>query len=281
MQIRILVIDEAAFVRDALKRSVRRFLKEVEVFDAVNGKRALPILRNNKISMVISEWELPEMSGFELLKWMREDEGYTKTPFIVMSDGSNRNMVMDAVKSGASDFMTKPFSPDEVQKKVVKQLARIGFKAKPPNPGGLTSGLGALTGNAPKAKLSKPSVVTAAAGFGKPAPQTKAGAASFSGTAHLHFGDFSSKCDIRELSLTGLSGLLERSDTKNPSIFEEATADIENAKGEPIGQLKVYIHALHAVDPNPLSKNIKITLRFADNEPEKFEQLSKAIAKGS
>ncbi len=297
MKIRILIVDETAFVRDALKRSIRRFLKDVEIHDAVNGNRALATLRTNKINLIISEWEMDEMSGRELLEWARKEEKYAKTPFIVTSDEGDRNLVMNAINAGANDFMAKPFSPDEVQKKVVKQLSRIGYKAAGANAEAQNTGFGSIdvltAGGGAKAKPSKPREVISAAGFGKPAAKAapKPGAKSaqksaskpgnFEGVAHLHFKYGSIRCRLKELSLTGMSGVIERPDQDTmPSLFDDASANIENMKGDPIGELNVYVHALQSVDPRQDSNNIKITFRFGENDPEQFEQLSKAVAKG-
>ncbi len=296
--IRVLIVDETAFVRDALKRALRRFLKDVEIHDAVNGHRALSVLRTNKINLIITDWYMEEMSGQELVQWCRNEEKYAKCPIMVISDEGDRNMVMAAINAGASDFMPKPFSPDEVQKKVVKQLARIGYKPKglSATPQGFGMGTADLLtggggGGSSKPQVMKPREIKSAAGFGKAAPAKGGGAGgkkaaakagNFEGIAHIHFKFGSTRCRVKELSLTGMSGIIERPDDgeEMPALFDEATANIENMKGEPIGEFNVYIHGLHSVDPRPDSSNIKVTFRFGDNDPEQFEQLTKAVARG-
>lgn len=292
MKIRVLVVDEAAFVRDSLKRVLRQFLKNVEVFDAVNGKRAMPLMHGNKMTLIISSWDMPEMSGDEFLAWVRSQENFAKTPFIVMADGGDRKSVEAAVKAGANDFLAKPFTPDEVQKRIVKQLTRIGVMKKPPsNPHDSGGSLGALTGGsgaAAKAKTQKKREVKSAAGFGLPAatakpkaskPSDKSG--NFDGTAQLNFEGYSIKCKIRELSLTGVNGLIQRTSKEEmPHIFDTAAADIANSADESIGNFNVYVHSLQASDHNPNAKTMRITLRFANNSPDQFEPLSKAIARG-
>lgn len=291
MKIRMLIVDQTAFVRDALKRSVRRFMKEVEIHDAINGNRAVSVLRTNKIDLIICEWEMDEMSGFELLEWTRNEEKYLKTPFIVTSDEGDRNLVMDAIKAGANDFMAKPFSPDEVQKKVVKQLARIGYKADK-NTMGQNTGFGSVDvltggGGVKKPQIMKPREIKSAGGFGGPAaakkkkPAAVAKQGNFEGIAHIHFETGSLRCAVKELSLTGLSGLIERpDDDEMPKMFDVAMANIETTKGDPIAQLNVYVHGLQAIEPRPDASSLKITLRFGENDPQEFEQLSKAVAKG-
>lgn len=288
MKIRILVVDEAAFVRDSLKRVLRQFLKNVEVFDAINGKRAMPLMHGNKMTLIVSSWDLPEMSGSELLQWVRGEENFAKIPFIAMTDGGDRKSIEEAAKSGANDILMKPFTPDEVQKKIVKQLTRIGIIKKPPAEAQSSAlgSLGALTGGAAKSGVQKKREVKSAAGFGQPVAKPKAGKTStksgnFDGTANLKFEGFSIKCKIRELSLTTLNGLIQRASKEEiPHIFDTAAADIANSSDELIGNFNVYVHSLQANDPNPNSKIMRITLRFVDNSPDQFEPLSKAIARG-
>ncbi|MFT5083610.1 MAG: CheY-like chemotaxis protein [Lentisphaeria bacterium] len=288
MLIRILVVDEAAFVRDTLKRSLRRFLDKVEVYDAINGNRAIAALKANKIDLILSDWDLPELSGAELLRWVRSEEKYEKTPFIVVSSQGDRNMVVRAIESGASDFLPKPFSPDDVQKKVVKQLARIGYKAKQKAATG-GSGFGSIDvltsgGGAPqKAAVQKPREIKSAGGFGSPAkakPASKPKSNSFGGRAQLRFSQCTCICEISELSLTAMNGLMPRPEIM-PTIFDTATAEMVSAKGQPLGILNVYVHSLQSVDPRQDAGTLKITVRFAGNSPEQFEALSKAIAIGS
>ncbi len=287
MKIRVLIVDPAAFVRDALKRSLRHFMRDVEIFDANSGNRALPVLRTNKIDLIIAEWAMEDMSGRELLVWARAEEKYAKTPFIVTSDEGDRNLVMNAIAAGANDFMAKPFSPDEVQKKMMKQLTRIGYKSTDMKAEAQNAGLGSLDvltgGGAPKKpQVMKPREIKSA-GFGKPAPK-KAPAAkssSFEGVAHVHLPQGSVKCAIRELSLTGISGMIQRpSPEAMPRVFDTATADLQNAQGEAIGTLNVYVHALQAGEPRANASTVKLSLRFGENDPAQFEQLSKLVARG-
>lgn len=312
MPIRFLVVDETAFVRDALKRALRRFLvKDIEIFDASNGLRAISTLRANKIDLVISSWDLPETSGSELLRWVRESDKYAKTPFVVMSDESGRAMVMKAIEAGASDFLAKPFSPEEVQKKVVKQLAKIGYVPRghaamvntassldvltagnPPTASEGEAGDGEAAAPAPanpsrKPEIMKPRVIKdAGSSFAKPLanppkPNSNSSSGGFNGTAHLHFDGFSTRCLLRELSLTGMQGLIERPSAEEmPVVFELAKADIENAKGEPLGSFQVYVHSLQANELRPDCRAIRITCRYMENDPQSFELLSKAIANG-
>lgn len=286
MAIRVLVVDEAAFVRDSLKRALRRFLPDVDVFDAVNGSRALPILRANKIDITISDWELPEMSGKELLRWVRESENYAKMPFIVISSGGDRDLVMQAIESGANDFMAKPFSPDELQKKVVKQLARIGYKAN--LKGNVSaSSLDALTKGVKKPTVMKPREIKSGAEALLTKPNSSSADVltggskkkkSFAGSALLKVGKINCKCAIQGISLTAINLVTERP-PQMFKLFDIASIEIADEKANIIANLKVYVHMLQAADPRPDATKIQLIVRYVDNPPELMEPLSKAISK--
>ncbi len=284
MAFRVLVVDDASFVRDTIKRNLRPLIPDVEIIEAIDGRKAVSAMKTNVVDLILSDWEMPEMSGEEFLRWLRAQPGHESTPFIMVSSRGDRDHVIAAVNSGVSDYLTKPFTPEELHKKVAKQLKRVGYR--PPGRASAAaqsgfSSLDVLTGSK-KATIEKPREVRSAAGFGKPAPKAKpavarGGKASFQGRAFLRFPNSSSECEIRELSLQALNGVMERPD-KMPAVFDQAAVDLENAKGEAMARLNGYVHAVLASEPRPDSQRLKITVRFVDNDPEKFEALSKAIA---
>ncbi|VUD69113.1 Chemotaxis protein CheY [Thalassocella blandensis] len=290
MAIRILVVDEAAFVRDSLKKALRSFLPDVDVFDAANGSRALPILRGNKIDLTLSDWDLPEMSGQELLQWTRDSEEYKKMPFIVVSGTGDRELVMKAIESGANDFMAKPFSPDELQKKVVKQLAKIGYRPKVKN-NGASSSLEALQAGVRKPQMMKPRTIKSGAEAlmtkkaAKPASSSAdiltGGSRSkkgFNGSALLTIGQVRCKCAVHDISLTAAQLITERP-PKLFQLFENGKIEIADDKTHIIATLNVYVHMMQASEPRPDASKMQLVVRYINNPPEAMEALSKHIAK--
>lgn len=295
-KIRVLIVDEKAFVRDAMKRSLRRFLRDVETHDALNGQRAISALRTNRIDLILCQWDMQEMPGVELLRWVRDSEHHKKIPFIVMSDTMERNMVTTAAEGGASDFLQKPFSPDEVQKKVVKQLARIGYNPKNNrNAGDGKTSADLLTGGVSSATIPNTSAQNThtqpadALETASTAPAPKRSAtkkasskssksSAFAGSAQLEFENYAMMCDLKELSLAGFSGLIQRpNDDVLPTIFHQATAEIMDNKGDSLGRFQVFVAAIYAFEPKLDADRLRINLRFTTNEPEQFEALSRVI----
>jgi len=286
MPFRVLVADDASFVRDTIKRNLRPIIPDVEIFEAPDGRKAMSIIKTKNIDLILSDWEMPEVSGEEFVKWLRTESDFQKIPFIMVTSRGDRDHVIAAVNAGVSDYLTKPFTPDELHKKVGKQLKRLGYKGAQKSPAA-QGGFGSadiLTG-AKKPVVQKPREVQSANVFAKPKAEAAKGKAkqgasksNFKGKAYLRFANnVIEECQIRDLSLQALSGVMARPKVV-PAVFDQASVDLENDKGEALARVNCYVHAVFASDPRPDSTSLKITVRFVDNDPEKFEVLSKAIA---
>ena len=285
MGLNILVVDDAAFVRDAIKRVIRQFAADIQIFEAVDGRKAMSVMKGNRIDLILSDWEMPEVSGEELLQWVRAHPSYGETPFVMVTSRGDRDNVVVAVSSGVNDYLTKPFTPDELKLKLIKQFKRIGYTPKRAgaSSGTHASSVGVLTGSA-KPIATKPtaasggSLAALTGGAAQAAQPKKAPAASgnFDGKAVLRFPECQCDVLVKELSLQAMAGIMKRPDPI-PRLFEQAAVDLEDAKGEIIGRLNAYVHSMQAGEPRPGTERIRITVRFVDNDPAKFEALSKAI----
>ena len=285
MPFRVLVADDASFVRDTIKRNLRPIIPDVEIYEAPDGRKAMSIVKTKKVHLILSDWEMPEVSGEEFVKWLRQEPEFQKIPFVMVTSRGDRDHVIAAVNAGVSDYLTKPFTPDELHKKVAKQLKRLGYKGAQKataSQGGFGS-VDVLTG-AKKAAVQKPREVKSANLFAKPqaVEQSKKDASAsksrFKGKAFLRFANsVVEQVQIRDLSLQALSGIIARPDAM-PTVFDQASVDLVDENGAALARVNCYVHAILAVDPRPDAQSLKITVRFVDNDPEKFEVLSKAIA---
>ncbi len=292
MALKILIADDAAFIRDMVKRNLRLGLNGVEVLDANNGQRAQSLLKSNNVDIILSDWEMPGMTGEELLKWVRSDERYSATPFIMITSRGDRNFVIQAIQAGVSDYISKPFSPDELIKKTLKQIKKIGkegeLKASRPNAPGsieassldlLTGGASASTTAKPAARPPAPDAGSAALLTGNAAPAAaESPKKAANALAQLRFATGSTACVIRGLSLQALNGVMQRPEVI-PGLFDQAVVDIESDSGESIVRLNGFVYALQAGEAKLDAKAIKVSIRFVDNDPDKFEFLSKFISK--
>ena len=281
MALRILVVDDAGFVRDTIKRSLRQMLPQCEIKEAVDGRKGVSLLKTGKYDIILSDWEMPEMSGDELLAWVRDQPALQQTPFIMITSRGDRDNVITAVKGGVNDYITKPFTPDELQRKVAKQLKRLGYTSSRTSAQTAAQDSAALlTGGAKKAQIQKPRVIRDAAGFGKPtAKAASPAAATFKGRAFIRFAGVTNACEcaVKDLSLQALSGAIMRPE-HNLSLFDQAVVDLENEQGEAVARLNGYIHTLQSLQPVPTATGIKIIIRFVDDDPAKLEALSLILA---
>ena len=163
MSLKILVVDDASFIRDLVKKQLRDHLQGVEIFEAADGVRAMVVLKHNPIDLILSDWEMPLMTGEDLLKQVRASEEGTKIPFVMITSRGDREHVITAVKAGVSDYLTKPFTAEELLGKVHKQLKLIGKMPSQQTRQAIAQGIGVtsldlLTGARPKA--AAPAAVT-------------------------------------------------------------------------------------------------------------------------
>lgn len=289
MAIRILVVDDASFIRDMVKKHLRDRIPGVEVFDAVDGNRALAVMKGQAIDLILSDWEMPNMSGEELLRAVRANPLSAATPFVMISSRGDRNHVIKAVEAGVSDYLSKPFTPDELLRKVFKQLKLIG---KEPTHGSRSAGtqgiafasVDVLTGG----RNAEPAAASAAANSGvsillgasapKSKPKLAAKNPSTKTKAQLRFANgVSFPCVVRELSLQALSGLIQRNE-QLPRVFDQAVVDIEVSESGELARINGYVHSVQAGESRAETQVVKIVIRFVDNDAEKFEVLSQFIA---
>jgi two-component system chemotaxis response regulator CheY len=106
---KILVVDDFATMRKIIKNLLKQAGYQ-NIVEAEDGVVALSILKAQKINFIISDWNMPNMNGFEFLKAVRADSELSGLPFLmVTAEGLKENVVM-AVKAGVSNYIVKPFT---------------------------------------------------------------------------------------------------------------------------------------------------------------------------
>jgi two-component system chemotaxis response regulator CheY len=117
MSMPVLVVDDY----NTMIRIIRNLLKQLgfeDVDDASDGSAALAKLREKKYGLVISDWNMEPMTGYELLKEVRSDPGLTKTPFIMVTAESKTENVIAAKKAGVNNYIVKPFNAQTLKTKI-------------------------------------------------------------------------------------------------------------------------------------------------------------------
>ena len=115
-----LVVDDCRLVLSLVRNIITTRLGSDNIFTASNGKEALDLLEKNKIDVIISDWEMPKLSGEELLYQIRHNSRFKEIPFIMMTSLGGRDFVITAIQNGVSNYVVKPFTPEKLEKAVRK-----------------------------------------------------------------------------------------------------------------------------------------------------------------
>lgn len=274
--LKFLVVDDASFIRDMVKKQLRDAFPGCQITDVPSAPRAQAALKAQHIDLILCDWEMPEMSGEQFLRWLRAHPEHADIPFIMVSSRGERDFVVKAVQAGVSDYLGKPFKPEMLVAKVTKVLRKAGKDLTPPTrASGTTQGIAGasiavLTGQA------------AAAGGAVDAPSARpvrsASKAVARGQAQLNFAHFNAQCVIKDISLQMLSGMIKR-EQHVPAILEPVVISVVENDGDAVARLNGYVHAIQAAENRIDASVLKLVIRFVDDDPAKLDHLSRYIEK--
>lgn len=121
---KILVVDDF----QTMRRIVINLLKQLgfsNVAEASDGKIALDKVMSDNFDLIISDWNMPNMSGLEFLKHLRADENKKKIPFIMVTAEGKKENVIAAVHAGVSNYIVKPFNAATLREKMAKVIGEF------------------------------------------------------------------------------------------------------------------------------------------------------------
>src|SRR3982751_585191 len=125
-KISVLVVDDASFIRDLVKKCLRNYFPGIRTEDAINGKKAQAMLAKEAFDLVLCDWEMTEMSGLELLTWCREQDNLKTMQFVMVTSRGYKENVVQAIQAGVSGYVSKPFTNEQLLTKVKQALHKVG-----------------------------------------------------------------------------------------------------------------------------------------------------------
>ena len=283
-KVKVLVVDDAPFIRDLVKKCLRNAFPGIQSEDAVNGRKAQAILMKETYDLILCDWEMPEMSGLELLTWCRQQESLKLVPFIMVTSRGDKENVVQAIHAGVSDYIGKPFTNEQLLTKVKKALTKVGkldeLMASAPsrqtNGGFGNDSLAALTGGKAETVQAAP-VAARPAAAPRPAPSA---VPAGRGQGQLRLSGSTLGCVIKALSLKEALLVVKRGDVL-PQVLENAVLDLEQGDNAEVARLNGYLHAVAALEQKPDSDWLQLTFRFVDQDAQKLDYLSRLIARGT
>lgn len=274
-KIRLLIVDDAKFIRDLVQKTLRNEYPSMEIAEAVDGRKAQSILQNNSFDLILCDWEMPEMSGIELLQWVRSQENLKEQPFVLVTSLDQKENVVEALQAGVNDYITKPFTPEQLINKVMKQLIKSGCvtREEAMNMGrskeriSAAGGAELLAGGNPllaQAKVRSTATPKRKGPFGK---------------ALLLTGEERMTVIIRDINPQEAL-LLGKLSEGRPSLTEEITLGI--AAGSEDNAVKVtvkaYVSSLQLTERNPESDKFNLRVQFLPQDAETEAKFNKVLA---
>jgi len=119
----VLIVDDFLTMR----RIVRKILRDLnfeDIIEAEDGSAALDVLKRTRVDLIVSDWNMPRMTGLELLKEVRSTDGIKDIPFLMVTAESQKENIVEAVKARVSNYIVKPFTAAVLEEKLAKILAR-------------------------------------------------------------------------------------------------------------------------------------------------------------
>lgn len=114
----MLIVDDSSTMRRIIKNTLLR-LGYTNVLEAGNGIEALEVLdQNHDIGVLITDWNMPEMNGLELVRKTRSDERFLDIPIIMVTTEGGKAEVITAIKAGVNNYIVKPFTPQVLKEKL-------------------------------------------------------------------------------------------------------------------------------------------------------------------
>lgn len=119
MPVDVLIVDDSAAIRKILQRVlVQAEVPLGQVVEAGDGVEALARLRETKVGLILSDINMPNMDGLQLLSAVKSDEGLKSVPFIMVTTEGGSSKVMEAVNLGAMGYVKKPFTAEQIKEKL-------------------------------------------------------------------------------------------------------------------------------------------------------------------
>lgn len=118
---KILTVDDSSTMRRIIKNTLSRIGYEdvVEANDGVDG-----LSKMTGIELVLTDWNMPEMDGLTFVKTLRANPQYNKIPIIMVTTEAAKKEILEAIKSGVTDYIVKPFTPETLKEKIEKVIAK-------------------------------------------------------------------------------------------------------------------------------------------------------------
>jgi len=125
---RILIVDDFSTMRRIIKNLLND-LGYINTAEADDGSTALTALAQGSFDFVVTDWNMPGMTGIELLKAIRADDRFKTLPVLMVTAEAKREQIIEAAQNGVNGYIIKPFTAQTLEEKLGKIFERLGAAA--------------------------------------------------------------------------------------------------------------------------------------------------------
>ena len=123
---KLLVVDDSSVIRKMIKVAADALQMEIE--EAQDGIEALETLSkiHKEIDLVLLDWNMPELNGYDVLVEMKSNDNYKNIPVMMVTTEGHKSNIVAAVRAGAANYLTKPFTVEELETKITECIGKEG-----------------------------------------------------------------------------------------------------------------------------------------------------------
>jgi len=123
---KLLIVDDSSVIRKIIKATAD--VLQMDTIEAQDGVEALELLSkvHNEIDLILLDWNMPELSGYEVLVEVKNNNKYKNIPVMMVTTEGQRSNIVAAVRAGAANYLTKPFTGEELEEKILECIGEKG-----------------------------------------------------------------------------------------------------------------------------------------------------------
>ncbi|MCX7984322.1 MAG: response regulator [Bacteroidetes bacterium] len=122
---KFLIVDDSLTMRRIVINALKTLGYE-SIVEASDGKEAIMKLMTEGANFVITDWNMPEMNGLELTRWIRSTPQFENVPILMVTTRGNKDDVIEAMKARVNNYIVKPFTPQGLKEKIEQILKTVG-----------------------------------------------------------------------------------------------------------------------------------------------------------
>ena len=123
---KLLIVDDSSVIRKIIKTAAD--MLQMETAEAQDGTEAMEALAqiHNEVDLILLDWNLPDMSGYDVLVEIKNNEAYKHIPVMMVTTEGQQSNIVAAVKAGAVNYLVKPFTVEELESKILECMGQGG-----------------------------------------------------------------------------------------------------------------------------------------------------------